>query len=63
MTTNEMIEKNGRFCIIENNDGTFSYSDENGNPTGSFDLLDDALRVFKKLRRNMTIFNVKSVDR
>ena len=48
MTTNEMIEKNGRFCIIENNDGTFSYSDENGNPTGSFDLLDDAFKSIQE---------------
>ncbi len=43
-----MIRKNGRFCLIENNDGTFSYSDENGNPTGSFELLDEAFDNIEK---------------
>lgn len=37
-----MIKENGRFWVKENNDGSFSYSDERGNLVGSYDTIYEA---------------------
>lgn len=49
-----MIEENGRFCVKENNDGTFSYSDDRGNLVGSYDTIDE---VFNAVDEAATLYD------
>ena len=45
-----MYEENGRFCLKENNDGTYSYSDADGNLCGLFDTIDEAFQELDRAR-------------
>ena len=52
-----MINKNGRFFLKENNGGTYSYSDAQGNLKGSFDTYSEACEALDEEKEDADTFD------
>lgn len=52
-----MINKNGRFFLKENNDGTYSYIYAQGNLKGSFDTYSEACEALDEEKEDADTFD------